>query len=178
MSQRPVANRLLATGLILTLQFALVPVSAEPAPAAVNGSVLSSVSQTPLEGALVHVGNPLTGKVFTSDPVASDGSFSLQSVPAATYELAVENTGRLFVVATPLKLAPGVTQSIDVTVNEQAAPDPVTVEENEKKSAASFWNNPLTAALVVLGAAVVVGIAVDSATDDSDGPMGSASAPN
>jgi hypothetical protein len=177
MMQRTLANRLLATGLILTLQFALLPVSADVAPATVSGSVLSSSDQTPLAGARVHVGNPGTGKIYTSAPVAGDGSFTVSDVPAATYELAVENAGRLFVVPTPLKLAPGVTQNVDVAVNEQASPDPATAEANAAKSAGSFWNNSFTAALIVLGSAIVVGVAVDAATDDDDGPMGSESNP-
>jgi hypothetical protein len=37
-----------------------------------------------------------------------------------------------------------------------------------KKGAPTIWSNPLTASLIVLGSAVVVGLLVEGATDDED----------
>lgn len=177
MIQRTLSARLLATGLILTLQMAWLPASADTESATVRGAILSATDQTPIAGARLHVGDPASGRIYTSSPASDDGSYSLTGVPPATYEVAVENQGRLYVVSTPLRLAPGSTRNVDLAVNPQAAPDPATAEAEAAKAAGSFWNNSLTAALIVLGAAIVVGVAVDAATDDDDGPMGSASNP-
>jgi len=46
------------------------------------------------------------------------------------------------------------------------APSPQ--EASEGKKGLSFWDNPLTATLIVLGAAVVVGVVVDELTDDDE----------
>ena len=48
---------------------------------------------------------------------------------------------------------------------------PAPEEEKEKnKGGTGVWNNPATAALIVVGAAIVLGLLIDAATDDDEGP--------
>ena len=78
----------------------------------------------------------------------------------------------LFLVSSPVTLAPGQTRSVNLSVNGEA-PDPGTAKAAEEAKKASLWNNPMTAALFVLLGAVGLGIAIDGAVDDTNatGPM-------
>ena len=162
MTQRSFSSRMIATGLILSLQVLFVPVFAGPGTATLTGSILSAGSDVPLAGAKLHAGDPKTGKIYSSEPAGADGAFTIENLPPATYEVAVESDGGLYIVQTPVKLAPGVTQNVNLAIHRQAAPNP----DPDDDDGIGFWDNPLTAALIVLGAALVVGFAVDSWTDD------------
>ena len=144
----------------------------------VAGSILSSPDETPLAGARLHLGDPRSGRVFTSQPSASDGSFALSEVPPATYEVAVESNGGLYVVSTPLELSAGAAQNLQVAVTPvvpgQMAPPPADPDD-EHKGGTSVWNNPATAALIVVGSAIVLGFLIKEATDDDDEPPASPS---
>ena len=113
--------------------------------------------------------DPKTGEVYTSGPSDSEGNYELTNVPASTYEVAVEADGGLYLVQSPLKLAPGQMQSVNLAVNAQMADDPAAEQEKTKRRGGTgVWNNPATAALIVIGAAVVLGLLIDAATDDDD----------
>jgi hypothetical protein len=168
--------RVLATGLIVALPLASVPVSASDTSATLIGSIVSAGDQTPLSGARLHVGDPRTGEIFSSQPVGDEGTFLVDNLPPAIYELAVESNGGLYVTDTPLQLQPGQSRTVNLAVNPQQepAPGPQTAEDKKKKKA-GVWNNPLTATLIVLGSALVIGIIIEAADDDDDGPSPSPS---
>lgn len=169
MTQRSFVSRAVAVLAIAALSTSTFPVSASDAGARLTGSVLSGAESQPLVGAKLHAGDPKTGEVFTSGVTGDDGAFEIADLPASTYELAVEADGGLYVVTTPVRLAPGQSETLQVAVNPQMAPDPEEAAAVEARhTRASLWNNPLTAALIVLGAALVLGVVIDSATDDDD----------
>ena len=62
-------------------------------------------------------------------------------------------------------LAPGEAQNVTVAINPQTAPSPEEEQERKKKGA-GFWNNPVTATLVVIGSATLLGYLIKSGTDD------------
>ena len=173
MTQRTSMVRALATTMIVILPFAWTPAPATNQSASLSGSILSAVDHGPVSGARLHVGDPRSGKIYSSAVVDADGRFVVADIPSATYELAVESEGHLYVVATPLQLAPGQVRTVHVEVNPDVAPDPDAAEKKKKKGAATIWDNPLTAALIVIAAAVVVGLLLDSS--DSDSPVTSQS---
>jgi hypothetical protein len=173
MKQRSLGFKLVATLVIVSLQALALPVMASDPGAAVNGSILAADDQSPLVGAKLHLGDPQTGEIYTSKPAGEDGSFVIDEVPAAVYEMAVEADGGLYVVQTPLKLTPGQNQALNLAVTTQLAPgqmadSPEEEEKKKKKGGAGVWNNPATAALIVIGAAIVLGVIIDAATDDDD----------
>jgi len=163
--KRSLATRVLALVLVASLQTLFFPASAGEATASLTGTLVSSASEAPLAGARLHVGDPRTGLIYSSDPTDVDGSFHLVDLPAASYELAVESGGALFVVESALKLSPGEVRAVTVEVNQQAAPGPDS-EEKKRRKGAGFWNNPVTAALVVVGSATVLGYLIKKGTDD------------
>jgi len=159
------AAKVLASVLIVSMQALLVPASAGDGTASLAGMVVSSETAAPLTGVRLHAGDPKTGEVFTAQPTPEDGSFNLAALPAASYQLAVEMAGGLYVVETPVKLSPGQAQTVTVAINPQTAGSPEEEDQKKKKKGAGFWNNPVTAAFVVIGAATLVGWAIKSGTD-------------
>ena len=169
MKQRSLGLKFIATVVIVSLQALMIPAIAASPASSVNGSILSAKDDTPLSGAKLHLGDPMTGEIYTSEPSDQDGNFEMTNVPASTYEVAVEANGGLYLVQSPLKLAPGQSQAVNLAVNPQMADDPATEEKKKKKkSGTGVWNNPVTAALIVIGAAVVLGLLINAATDDDD----------
>jgi hypothetical protein len=157
---------LLASVLVLTVQALWIPAPAGDQTVSLAGMVVSSETEAPLVGARLHVGDPTSGHVFTTQPTTEDGSFRLEKLPAASYRLAVEIEGGLYVVEAPVKLAPGEARSVTVAINPQSAPSPGEQQEKKKKKGAGFWNNPVTASLVIIGSATVLGLLINEGTDD------------
>ncbi len=167
MSTRPMIYRLLSTGLMLSLPLLALPAHSAGVTATLSGSIVWSADQTPLAGSRLHAADPKTGKIFTSAPATGDGGFVLGDLPASTYELAVESDGGLYLVGTPVTLAPGAAQTLNLAVSRGSDPNYAQNGASGASGAKSgFWDNPLTAALVVVGGVVVIGLLLG----DSDSP--------
>jgi Carboxypeptidase regulatory-like domain len=170
MIQRTRMTNYVAAALIVSMQALALPASAGAAPASLSGALVRAADQSPVVGAKLHVGNPETGAILTTAPADDKGSFTIGGLAPATYQLAVETDGGLYVVTTPVHLAPGQSRTVNVAVASATQQD----DDDDQPGAAaapaktSMWENPLTAALIVLGAAIVVGFVVDEATDDDD----------
>ena len=179
MRQRSLVFKLTAIVVVGALQALGLPAAADLSGARVAGSILAASTQAPLPGARLHLGDPRSGKVFSSAPADAQGGFALTDIPPATYELAVESGGGLYVVQTPLELAPGQSQNLQVAISPlapgQMAPPPQGEEEAKKKGGASVWNNPVTAALIVVGSAIVIGFLIKEATGEDNEPVSSPS---
>jgi len=140
------------------------PVWALPA-GAVAGRVITAAGQPAARAVLVApagAGQPLRA------PIGDDGSFRVDGVPAGTADLAVETEGGLYVVATPVAIAPGVTRNLQLALGRQDTSPPPG--EKKAKRAGGVWANPLYATLIVVGAAVVVGVAISALTSSSSHP--------
>ena len=174
MQHRTLPLKLTAIVAIVALQGLGLPTEAAGVPAGsrVAGSILSAPDETPLAGARLHLGDPRSGRVFTSQPSGADGSFALTEVPPATYEVAVEANGGLYVVRTPLELSSGDARNLQVAVTPlapaQMAPPPPDPNDQKNRGGTSVWNNPATAALIVVGSAIVIGFLIKEATDEDD----------
>ncbi len=156
-------KRLLAAALIVSLQIAFLPALAAGTPASLTGRVLKAGSESPLAGARVHAADLSSGKVYTSAPTAKDGTFQLSGLPVSSYEVAVESAGGLYPAAARISLTEGQERAIQLTVKEESEPKAPTPNRATKPG---VWNNPLTATLIILGSAVVVGVVVDNMTKD------------
>ena len=165
--KRSLAARVLAWVLVVSLQALCIPASAGEEAGSLGGMVVSSETEAPLAGVRLHAGDPKTGRVFTTQPTPEDGSFSLNDLPAASYQLAVEVAGGLYVVETAVKLSPGQAQTVTVAINPESAPSPAA-EQLKRSKGAGIWNNPVTAALVVIGSATLLGYVIKKGTDSSD----------
>jgi hypothetical protein len=105
-------------------------------------------------------------------PVAADGSFEATGVPAGQSELAIETSEGLYVVATPVAIAPGATRRVQLAYGgrqDTSAPKPS--ENQKKKKGGGFWANPLSATLVIVGSAIVVGFAINQLTQSNNEPV-------
>jgi hypothetical protein len=100
--------------------------------------------------------------------VGADGSFHVEGVPAGTVDLAVETADGLYVVATPVAIAPGATRNLQLALGRQDTSPPPG--EKKAKRAGGVWANPLYATLIVVGAAVVVGVAISALTESNSHP--------
>jgi hypothetical protein len=171
---RPLSE-FLAAALILCLPWVALPVGAAEVAATLTGSIVHSDDQSPMPGAKLHVGDPKTGQIFSSNPATDDGSFVLGDLPPSTYALAVESEGGLYVVETPLALAPGTTRTLNLAVSPQPMNQNIGDDEDDDEPW-GFWENPLTAALAMLGIATVVGVVIWGDNEGS-GRSSSPSAP-
>jgi hypothetical protein len=154
--------------------------------------VLASSFAVPL-GALAGATGALAGRVLPppnsrlvaknvwvgdkATPVAADGSFSVDGIPTGPAELAIETEAGLYVVATPVTIAPGTTQRVHLAFGgrqDAGAPTPPPEKDNKKRG--GIWANPATATLIIIGSAIVVGAAIDQLTHTSSGAPASPSA--
>ena len=141
MRQPSLGFKLVASVVIALLQALMIPVMTSQPGAAVKGSILSVDDEAPIVGAKLHLGDPKGSEIYTSEPAGPNGGSEIENVPASTDEMAVEANGGLYLVQTPLKLAP----------------DPA--EEDKKKTkrgGTGVWNNPATALIVTVAAIVSV----------------------
>jgi hypothetical protein len=168
MKKHSLTTKVLAAALVLSLQSMFIPVSAEVQTASISGTVLSSETQEPLAGATIYAADPKTGEIYPSGSTDESGAFAVKSLPPSTYEVAVEAEGSLFLVGTPVRLAPGQTQNVSLAVNPESAPSPQQAQKKGNRGGTSVWNNPLTAALIVAGSAVLLGAIVNETTKDED----------
>ena len=178
MSTHRKLSKLLSTGLILSFPFLALPARSAGGTATLSGSIVWAADQTPLAGSKLHAGDPKTGEIFSSAPASDDGSFVLDELPAATYELAVESDGGLYIVGTPLTLAPGTAQTLNLAVSRQ----PLTNHEEEEgdddnPGKFKLWDNPLMATLIIVGIVGVVGLLLGDG-DSKGAPVVSGSMPN
>jgi hypothetical protein len=139
------------------------PASASPA-AALTGRVLPPPPGTPV-ATRVWIG-PVAA------PVAPDGTFRAEGLPAGPAELAIETPAGMYVVATPVTLAPGVNRSVQLAFGgrQDTSPPPPAENDKKKKKSGGAWANAGTATLIVIGSAIVVGIALDTLTKSSSTP--------
>ncbi len=146
------------------------PAAAAPPAASLTGTVVASPGHDLSGPVRVHAGDPKSGSIYSSAPVGEDGTFEIRNLPPSSYELAIEADGGLYVVATPVALEPGANRTVHLEVKPSAAPAPsrANAAEAGKAGRPSVWNNPLTATLIVIGLAVVVGLVVEELTDDDE----------
>ena len=171
MKQRRI-RALVAASLAFLVAFPLAPASASAPAASLCGRIVSARTDAPLAGARLHVADGRSGRIVTSGITGADGSFEVAGLEPASYDLAVESRGGLYVVETPVRLAGGERRSLQLAVSPETAPALAPAGQKDqpagqdptpkKKSASDVWNNPLTATLIVVGAAVVVGLLVES----------------
>jgi hypothetical protein len=165
MKNRSPVDKSIAIATILSIHLLFLPVFGADT-AALNGNIFSAGDSTPLAGVRVHVGDPASGRIYQSDWTGNDGSFRVEGLPAAGYELAVEANGGLYVVGSAVQLAPGQTRDVQLAIN--AAADPPQGMDDDNEGQGGFWRNPVTATLTVLGFAVLLGFIVDELDDDDD----------
>jgi hypothetical protein len=103
--------------------------------------------------------------------VAADGSFRMEGIPAGPAELAIETSAGLYVVATPVAIAPGATRRVQLAFGgRKDTSAPAAPENDTKKKRGGIWSNPTTATLIIIGSAIVVGVAIDQLTHDAGAP--------
>ena len=90
MMKRNTVYKLLAATLVVAMQSLLIPAVAGPQTASVSGKIIAADTNAPMTGAKLHVGDPISGEVYSSQTTDANGSYSIAGLPAATYELAVD----------------------------------------------------------------------------------------
>ena len=128
----------------------------------VSGRVLPTSETPPLKAIWVA---PSNGSAPITAPIAANGSFAVEGIPAGTAELAVETTAGLYVVSTPVAIAPGATRQVQLALGgREDTPVPAGEPPKKKKRAGGVWANPVYATLIVVGSAIVVGLLVNELT--------------
>jgi hypothetical protein len=166
-------TRGLVMALVISVQVQGLPVRAGSAGAVLSGTILRGNQHQPVSGAKLLVGDSSSGRIFASSATGSDGRFTVRNLPASTYELAIQSGGGLYPTGVPVQLASGAKQEIQLAFADPSGPTSDSVQLER----AGVWSNPLTATMVVLGGAVVVGLALEGATDDSSSGSASPTGP-
>jgi hypothetical protein len=166
MTPRRPTTEWLSVALVFLLLWVATPAPAAETAAMLTGAIVRSGDQSPLAGAKLHAADPETGTIYSSAPAGDDGGFILGDLPPATYAVAVESDGGLYLVQTPVALAPGTNRTVNVAVT----PQPVNrnkTGDDDKDRGFGFKENPLTAALLTFGIATVIGVTI---WGDSESP--------
>ena len=119
-------HRLLA--IVLVLFFALGPLPVTTALAVgegrsgIRGFLFESDASTKLPAARTIAINVTTGERFESNLTGSNGSYEIKGMPAGTYDIVIESSGRLFVVSSLVDIARGqrITTSFSVEPRKPA----------------------------------------------------------
>lgn len=161
---RSLLPRVFAVFMSVALIASTSPLTAAPAPGSLTGSVVAADGKAPLTGAVVHVADTVSHAVISSAPTGSDGSFAIAEIPAGTYEVGIQAGRELYLVRTPVTLAPGQSRSVALAVRPADDEEPGRVGSGSPRG----WNNPLVASLIVVGSAIALGLVIDQVTDDDD----------
>ena len=191
-----------ALAILLASTLIVPPASAATGSGILEGRVVSPQGSSAPKA--VWAATAVNPKAPQRAAVDANGSFRLDAVPAGTVELAVETGEGLYVVETPVTLAPGATRQVQLALRGRqgttpsapsGTPPPQPSAKGEggypsapsgtpppqppanNKKTGSLWDNPLTATLIVIGGAVVTGLIID-AVDDDDNNSNAASPSN
>jgi hypothetical protein len=156
----------------LALALAAPPGTFAAATGALAGRVLPGTGGR-LEATRVWVAPGASPGPALPAKVAVDGSFRLDGIPTGPVELAIETSEGLYVVDAPVAIAPGMTRSLRVVLGgrEDTKTPAGPAEKDKQKRRGAVWSNPATATLIVIGAAIVVGVAIDQLTKSNDVPV-------
>ncbi len=159
------------TAIALVVALAAGALSARAgADGALAGHVLLSSPPAPLEGARVLLSNARTGTAYASPATASDGSFAVTGIEPGTYRLAVQSGAGVYTVASTVAVPAGPARNVELALKEGEPATTTTQDAGTKHRKGSWWDNPLTASLVVVGAAVVLGLIVDQSSSSTTTP--------
>ena len=195
-------DRLMATALTFAITVCTIPGSVYAGPvsngaAEISGIILLPDGLTPITGVKVKAANLETRQIYSSEKTAQDGVYTLTSLPAGTYDLAVETPDGLYAGDTIIPAVAGKRQVVSLAIRTAAQPglqegqeppkppegpppaepepkpeEPKAEPEPEQakggKRGKSFWRSPLGAGILVVGGAVVVGFAANSIVGDDD----------
>lgn len=159
-------RHVLAAFLIIYVSGLLPALRASLPLGSIAGAVVVSSSGAPVAQARVHMAGG--DGFFSSAATGSDGSFSVEGLPAGSYEIAVESGEGLYPLDPPVQLTSGQHLKLDLALR---APNSLSKKRaaSKSKGTGSPWSNPLTAMLIIAGSAVGLGILVESASADGSG---------
>jgi hypothetical protein len=139
-----------------------------------SASVTGEVVGNGLAGAIVHAATE--DGAGRSVPLDAHGRFDFQGLSEGAWNLAVQTPAGLHVATAPVVVRAGESRAVLLTLAPGVSAPQSPAAKRRLADKMSWWNNPLTATLIVVGAAVVVGVAVDQWTDDGS-PSASPSSP-
>ena len=166
-------ERVLSMCLVMAIGSIGMPAFASSVPAVLTGKVLRTGTGAPVQGAVVKLNHRIEGKTYASPQADKAGTYSIPDLPAGTYDLAIETAGGVFVVNSPVSLAPGEKREASFSLQPKsgAADEPAAGGSGGKEPApeakttvkktpwyASAWFG----AAVVVGSAVIVGVLLNS----------------
>ena len=155
----------------LVLSFALVAASnpaLAAAPALLEGSVTGDAA---LASARVELADR-DGSIVASAPVAENGAFRMEGVPAGAYRVAVTTPAGAYVVGSAVTLAPGSSQNVQIAVKQQG--------QGGGAGSPGFWDTKWgkVAGVGMIAGGVLLAVAlVDNSDDASSTPPASPSQP-
>jgi len=144
-----------------------LPASDRGGGAVLTGRVVRAGNARPLPGARVWLAESPGTRVIASAPSSEGGAFSLRDVPPGTYALAVEVEPGLYPLESALNLSADSTRVVRIELPPAAQAGSGPAEPQAPAARNRIWNNPFTASLLVLGAAVLVSVVVQSVTDEA-----------
>lgn len=174
-------DKMLALMLVAAVGSVGLPAMATPSTAILSGKVLRSAGGTPLAGAVVKASLRSDARIFESAKADAKGNYSLPSLPAGTYDVAIEADGGLYVVSGALALRPGERRAMSLSVRATAdEPPPATPpsegedkskekqkpKEQPKGKGGGFFHSVWGGAILILGSAAVIGAVVSSSDND------------
>jgi hypothetical protein len=162
-------NWIIAGMVALCVATASAPVLPGVETASITGRVMSAASWSPVEGATVLAVDRGSGSLHRSSPTNDEGSFRLDGLVPGSYSLAVEVEQGAFLSESAIPLRGGETRLVKVAISRQEEPDAEPPSSGKKKKGGP-WGNPVTATLIVIGGAIIVGVLVDKSTDGGEGP--------
>jgi hypothetical protein len=160
-------SRLTALVLVVATLAASHPALAA-APALLEGSVSGDAALT---SARVELADR-AGSIVASAPVAGNGAFRMEAVPAGTYRVAVTTPAGAYVVGSTVALAPGSRQNVQIAVKQQG--------QGGGAGSPSFWDTKwgkVSGVGLLVGGILVVAALVDNSGDSGSTPVASESQP-
>lgn len=152
-----VVRRSIAALLVLMI---CLPVTAltQPSTTAEVRGVLLDTGGLPAKGFQVGLKTP-DGSLFLSQPTAADGTFAIEGLPPATYQLAAfaPDGGEIPVVSKPVTLAAGQKDRVEIRLSSDKAtvagrvPEAGMVAPAAATSSTVGWANVGWAALAIAG---------------------------
>ena len=168
--ERTFFTKVAATALVLVLA-ATSAAAAIPSSGMVSGTVFVGADRSPLERATVHLSNTANDQLTSSGHTDSRGNFKFESLATATYEVAVEYDGGLYLVGSPIHVRAGQPLVLNLAVERSAVVPPAAPQA--RRGAGGLFASPLAATLMVAGTAVAIGAVIESTASSDTDPVAS-----
>ena len=153
--------------------------AAIPESATITG-IVALAGGSPIPGAVVKAADVVSGHMFESASSDARGEYVLPGLPAGDYSLAIQTTKGLYLSSGVVNVQKSSSHRYSFNLRDAAAGEGGDSKDSGGSAKkASWWaTHPVLAGVIVAGSAVVLGVAADQISSESNAKASGESNPS